>query len=84
MRRLAQDAWDRLLRIPAGHDISYWAAVPHGVACKGNGLSCVIKIGKLFIQLIMLDELKNDYRNPVDFCQNLNRVSQTLPDTIII
>lgn len=22
----------------------------------------------------MLDELKNDYRNPVDFCQNLNRV----------
>lgn len=23
----------------------------------------------------MLDELKNDYRNPVDFCQNLNRVS---------
>ena len=33
-----QDAWDRLLRIPAGDDISYWAAVPHGVACKGSGL----------------------------------------------
>ena len=26
------------------------------------------------MQLIMVDELKNDYRNPVDFCQNLNRV----------
>ena len=26
-------------------------------------------------QLIAVDELKNDYRNPVDFCQNLNRVS---------
>ena len=26
------------------------------------------------LQLIMVDELKNDYRNPVDFCQNLNRV----------
>ena len=29
------------------------------------------------LQLIMLDELKNDYRNPVDFCQNLNRVAVT-------
>lgn len=28
----------------------------------------------LSLQLIMVDELKNDYRNPVDFCQNLNRV----------
>lgn len=29
------------------------------------------------LQLIMVDELRNDYRNPVDFCQNLNRVSTT-------
>jgi len=28
-----------------------------------------------YLQLIMVDELRNDYRNPVDFCQNLNRVS---------
>lgn len=27
-------------------------------------------------QLIAVDELKNDYRNPVDFCQNLNRASE--------
>lgn len=26
-------------------------------------------------QLIMVDELKNDYRNPLDFSKNLNRVS---------
>lgn len=31
-------------------------------------------IRTVLLQLIMLDELKNDYRNPVDFCQNLNRV----------
>ena len=29
-----------------------------------------------FPQLIMVDELRNDYRNPMDFCQNLNRVSR--------
>ena len=27
-----------------------------------------------FLQLIMVDELKNDYRNPVDFSSNLNMV----------
>ena len=35
----------------------------------------LLNVSKL--QLIMVDELRNDYRNPVDFCQNLNRVSTT-------
>ena len=35
----------------------------------------------VIIDMIMLDELKNNYRNCVDFCQNLNRVSETLPHT---
>ena len=29
-------------------------------------------------QLIVVDELKNDYRNPVDFASNLNMVSEVL------
>ena len=29
-------------------------------------------------QLIVVDELKNDYRNPMDFAKNLNRVSVAL------
>lgn len=40
-------------------------------------LAMILAIGLLFLMvwhLIMLDELKNDYRNPVDFCQNLNRL----------
>ena len=35
----------------------------------------------VIIDMIMLDELKNNYRNCADFCQNLNRVSETLPNT---
>lgn len=38
-------------------------------------LVMVIAIGLLFMMvwhLIMVDELKNDYRNPVDFSSNLN------------
>ncbi len=37
---------------------------------KGVSLSCQ--------QLIVVDELKNDYRNPVDFASNLNMVSEVL------
>ena len=32
----------------------------------------------LMFQLIAVDELKNDYRNPVDFCQGLNKVYTSL------
>ncbi|XP_064403485.1 protein cornichon homolog 1-like [Halichondria panicea] len=40
-------------------------------------LVMILAIVLLFMMvwhLIMLDELKNDYRNPVDFCTNLNRL----------
>lgn len=40
-------------------------------------LVMVLAIILLFMMvwhLIAVDELKNDYRNPVDFCQNLNRL----------
>lgn len=40
-------------------------------------LAMVLAIVLLFLMvwhLIMVDELRNDYRNPVDFCQNLNRL----------
>ena len=80
------DAGDRFLRVFAGHDTCYRASVSDGLACELARLASAAPNqlaevrGALLLewlpvlQLIMLDELKNDYRNPVDFCQNLNRV----------
>ena len=39
-------------------------------------ITCTIQEPSLLysFQLICVDELKSDYRNPMDFCKNLNRV----------
>lgn len=47
-------------------------------------VAMIISIVLLFIMvwhLIMVDELKNDYRNPLDFCQTMNRL--VLPEYLL-
>ena len=66
-----------LLHLPSGDDPRHNPALRHGVACKFDLSSLGVHYMEtpLSFQLIAVDELKNDYRNPVDFCQNLNRAS---------
>ena len=83
-----RDVGDGFLCLSTGYGFGHSAAVSDGVACKLK-LACSgcasIRVYQLepammhmrpFPQLIMVDELRNDYRNPMDFCQNLNRVSR--------
>lgn len=45
-------------------------------------LHCNMYIVILFPQIIAFDELKTDYKNPIDQCNTLNPVSETAaPDT---
>ena len=68
-----RNAWGRFLRVSVGHDHRHRAVVFHGLAREChviNNRDCY-----LILQLITLDKLKNDYRNPVDFANNQNMVS---------
>lgn len=80
------------LHISAGYGACNSVVICYGLACKFSGevaasvcklaLWCAlnkITAAHYVTQLIAVDELKNDYRNPVDFCQGLNRVCVIQP-----